>query len=663
MNGGYWGAVGVRGAVRDKIKRQESREKEDAAFKKKVKTEFANRSVKSPNIKVENILSKISPKPKLQIIDKSDNEEMVKSLLHQMIDSLEIIEKKEKVEKLSETKSDRKLEELPILELKNKIVNDSDERTSATVNKCRKNSEINSDIFETRDTVPLQKDSIDESQGTDASLTSDSLTTVENTCETKKSTHTEVVSKSMQSPPIVNKTVKLEESKETEKVATRRRSSRSPTMKKFDVENGIDASNSKGNKRSASELNEKKNKKPRLSSDAETILKDTVDEKIESGIPSIEQIKDSEISVTVEACPSNEVFNYKNLECQDVFDDTIEEEFTSHEEVNDSIIGDDSNESENTTQENSIDEGDEDIWSSINEQFHDIKKMQLDMSNNKKKLEESEKSQKVEVDEVDSLNCSFDGWPIGCDLKDEITEEDNDVWEDTNNLMASINEKISNEKAKQMKTDNISRFKGESSNRKSRQLRKQSDETLGNPDSGKENADVETSYSSKKNEKNHSPASKRRKNPNRKYFNDDFEDNNVPHKGTKRNSIDSIKSEGRGRSISSSTDDGSEFLGLESDHGLKVLKSPLYSNPLSKKIKLIDPSPVDPEALLENKSVSHKTHQQKDLSKVSAKNKNKADRISEKSVKSSNKPSKILIDIFDKKYEKARKTSSSKSKS
>ena len=163
MNGGYWGAVGVRGAVRDKIKRQESREKEDAAFKKKVKTEFANRSVKSPNIKVENILSKISPKPKLQIIDKSDNEEMVKSLLHQMIDSLEIIEKKEKVDKLSETKSDRKLEELPILTLKNKSVNDSDERTSATVNKCRKNSEIDSDIFETRDTVPLQKDSIDSS--------------------------------------------------------------------------------------------------------------------------------------------------------------------------------------------------------------------------------------------------------------------------------------------------------------------------------------------------------------------------------------------------------------------------------------------------------------------------------------------------------------------
>jgi len=283
----------------------------------------------------------------------------------------------------------------------------------------------------------------------------------------------------------------------------------------------------------------------------------------------------------------------------------------------------------------------------------------------KRNLRNQNQAKKSEVDEVDSLNCSFDGWPIGCDLKDEITDEDNDVWASTNNLMASINEKISNEKAKQTKTDNHSRNKGETSSRKSRQVRKQSEETLGNPDSGKENADVEASprNSSKRNEKNHSPASKRRKNPNRKYFNDDFEDSNVHHNGTKRNSIDSIKSEGRGRSISSSTDDGSEFLGLDADQGLKVLKSPLYTNPISKKIKLIDPSPVDPEALVENKSACHKSHQQNDVSKVSAKNKNKADRISEKSVKSSNKPSKILIDIFDKKYEKARKSSSNKSKS
>ena len=60
MNGGYWGAVGVRGAVREKIKRQESLEKEDADLKKKVKTEFGNRRIKSPSIKVENILTRIS---------------------------------------------------------------------------------------------------------------------------------------------------------------------------------------------------------------------------------------------------------------------------------------------------------------------------------------------------------------------------------------------------------------------------------------------------------------------------------------------------------------------------------------------------------------------------------------------------------------------------
>merc|ERR1712001_196337 len=39
LDGGYWGAVGVRGAVREKIKKQESLEKEDTKSKKKIKKE------------------------------------------------------------------------------------------------------------------------------------------------------------------------------------------------------------------------------------------------------------------------------------------------------------------------------------------------------------------------------------------------------------------------------------------------------------------------------------------------------------------------------------------------------------------------------------------------------------------------------------------------
>ncbi len=38
LDGGYWGAMGVRGAVRDKIKMQEHIDKEKTEFRKKVRS-------------------------------------------------------------------------------------------------------------------------------------------------------------------------------------------------------------------------------------------------------------------------------------------------------------------------------------------------------------------------------------------------------------------------------------------------------------------------------------------------------------------------------------------------------------------------------------------------------------------------------------------------
>ena len=81
MNGGYWGAVGVRGAVRDKIKRQESLEKEKAASKKKIKTQIADKNIKSPSIKVENIMTRITNNSKPKHQSSISNTSMVRKLL------------------------------------------------------------------------------------------------------------------------------------------------------------------------------------------------------------------------------------------------------------------------------------------------------------------------------------------------------------------------------------------------------------------------------------------------------------------------------------------------------------------------------------------------------------------------------------------------------
>ena len=92
--------MGVRGAVREKIKRQESLEKEKAEFKKKVKTVLGEKNIKSPSIKVENIWTRItsgsskttgpspSSKSKHPSGEKHESQSIVQSVLLDLIHSL-----------------------------------------------------------------------------------------------------------------------------------------------------------------------------------------------------------------------------------------------------------------------------------------------------------------------------------------------------------------------------------------------------------------------------------------------------------------------------------------------------------------------------------------------------------------------------------------------
>merc|ERR1712083_895015 len=149
------------------------------------------------------------------------------------------------------------------------------------------------------------------------------------------------------------------------------------------------------------------------------------------------------------------------------------------------------------------------------------------------------------------------------------------------------------------------------------------EEIVGNPDSGKENADVDNVDNLKKSDKTHSPVSKRKKISNRKYFNEDFDDS--PYRSAKRSSIDSVKSDtnsssSRGRTTSTSTDEGeteSETKRNNKEKDRKFVRNSHFKQS-SKSIVLIDPSPINPEYVEEKKVHKSKkeaslNHKRKDL--------------------------------------------------
>merc|ERR1712228_1010036 len=172
------------------------------------------------------------------------------------------------------------------------------------------------------------------------------------------------------------------------------------------------------------------------------------------------------------------------------------------EKVEDAMLQD-----EFTNYEN---EDDGDIWSSINETLKDIKestnsKLKPKVDNKKRtyiRKEDTKEDDLCRDSLLDDLNSSqasaIDSWSYDGDiLKDEITGDNIDIWASTNEIMRSISESLSDSKPiKPSPSKSTLRDKKEpkctldiQSSRKSRQKRKDSDENLGNPDSGKENTD------------------------------------------------------------------------------------------------------------------------------------------------------------------------------
>eukprot|EP00092_Neocalanus_flemingeri_P005869 GFUD01006317.1.p1 GENE.GFUD01006317.1~~GFUD01006317.1.p1 ORF type:complete len:3795 (+),score=856.15 GFUD01006317.1:678-11387(+) len=389
-------------------------------------------------------------------------------------------------------------------------------------------------------------------------------------------------------------------------------------------------------------------------------------------------------------------------------------------------------EDEMDMQDNIMEETEEsnnDIWSSINETLNDLKESTNNKEIPKKSKREKSSLTKEKVQPIDdckdsllddlnsSQNSELDGWPMGYDLKDEITGDNIDIWASTNEIMRSISESLSDVKTAKpatipscLKNKKESKSSVDSSgSRKSRQKRKDSAENVGNPDSGKENADIENvdliKSESKKSERVLSPVTKRRKIVNRKYINEDFDDSHSPNRQKETKVIkDSKQTESgnhskRRRSTSSSTDEGSENEAkktlIDSEKSTKLIKSPLYKpSPSRKTIKIIDPSPTDPEALKE-KSFKSKTSKSKSLKEssplpwkgeksksdmspkaknIDEKNTKKSMNYTSKSVtnssiskpkslwsskssstKSKTKPSTDLVNYLDKEYDKVKK--------
>ena len=113
-------------------------------------------------------------------------------------------------------------------------------------------------------------------------------------------------------------------------------------------------------------------------------------------------------------------------------------------------------------QDTQSDSEEEDIWSSINAKFKEIKhkQLQLDSSNNRKK---NLKTNPPPI--LDSLNTSFESSPP--ELKDEFmgddgSDDENDIWGSIDKRAKSLFEKISDVKANQRKTDHHSNIERKS---------------------------------------------------------------------------------------------------------------------------------------------------------------------------------------------------------
>merc|ERR1712083_670261 len=141
----------------------------------------------------------------------------------------------------------------------------------------------------------------------------------------------------------------------------------------------------------------------------------------------------------------------------------------------------------NITKDSSGENGD--IWSSINEALLDVSKSASSKEEEQSRETKSPgKKDDLDFDLGSSKKGGFD-WPDGlAELKDEFADDNNDIWASTNEMMNEISMSLEVSPL-QPKADQKSHERSPS--RKSRSKKRRAEENLGNPDSGKENAEAD----------------------------------------------------------------------------------------------------------------------------------------------------------------------------
>merc|ERR1712106_1146535 len=489
LNGGYWDVIGVRGVVREKLEKQESIEKDEQIHVRSEKRSRRKDSSKKISKKDTDFeagltkhkhcsdtdISKAQPyddSHESETLDtyiaktRNENITFVQAIINDIILSLKTIEDTESPPKQTSIKRSPPSESKPSKRLKNNVT-----ETQAQ----------NTEQYQITGVIPQ----------TDYTglFTSDSLKPV--SCEIKTITD----SSGIKSKEDENKTDKL-----TSK-AGKGKSCEIERRKKFQETKckKSDKLSSKMGKRSPEPF---KRKESILNTDRKECVRE--DAKItpdiyefEDDVPTLGNRSNLQMKLGKQTAVINE--STQNKEKPKKISEPLMEEVQDEMDLRDELVED----NEETA------EIDNDIWSSINETLKDIKESTSKQSIAKpcttaKSSVTKEKFQPMEdckdslLDDLNtSQNSGFDGWPFdGDNLKDEITGDNIDIWASTNEIMRSISESLSDVKTVKPTTSSTTlRDKKESkssleitTSRKSRLKRKDSDENLGNPDSGKENA-------------------------------------------------------------------------------------------------------------------------------------------------------------------------------
>eukprot|EP00090_Calanus_glacialis_P001582 TRINITY_DN11151_c0_g1_i2.p1 TRINITY_DN11151_c0_g1~~TRINITY_DN11151_c0_g1_i2.p1 ORF type:complete len:1784 (-),score=477.31 TRINITY_DN11151_c0_g1_i2:958-5901(-) len=685
LNGGYWDVIGVRGVIREKIEKQESIEKEEKTIvrteKRSKRKETSRRISKKENDIIAELGQDIQ-NPTIESVNNSKDQTKEDCKDSQTVNNFVSNTRKENITFVEAIINDIILSLKTIEDTKSPPKQTSIKRSPPSESKPSKRQKIQ--VTETQDTEQYEIADVFPEMDYTRATQSNSMKPGGGEIETKQEE---------------SKTDKLSSEKRKEKLSEAEGKKKIPDSKSIKPEK---VKSTKMGKRSPEPLKRK-----------ESILKmdkKECSEKTGNLKQDIYEFEDDDVPVAKTNQQTNLVKDVeenrkiKNNPREEV---PIVEEIQDEMDLNDVLVG----KNKETLESNN------DIWSSINETLKDLK----ESTNNKQitkpcKVEKSsltkEKFQPMEdckdslLDDLNSSqNSELDGWPYNGDiLKDEITGDNADIWASTNEIMRSISESLSDVKAVKPTTSNSTlRDKKETKSsqditsfRKSRQKRKDSEENIGNPDSGKENADIENvdlvKSESKKSERVLSPVTKRRKIVNRKYINDDFDDSHSPNRQKEMKVIQDFEKDNqpkRRRSTSSSSggseNEAKKLLADFSEKSSKQIKSPLYKPSLGRKtIQLIDPSPIDPEIMKE--SMKSKTAKSKSLRESSPLERRKGEKpksdfatkakasdtketkrssnssiskpksiwSSKTSTKLKTKPSTDLVNFLDKEYEKAK---------